>query len=140
MRKLLLATATVLALAGTANASGWYAYYDCGNGVVPIISGWRGKMWLSVQDNQNAILEDKKFFDGGIDSLEENPKKLNADVDNFRFRIKWHHKTVILRYRRSEDSNKEITFGGHFCRFMGTKFDDEVQLYDEDFKKWKVQH
>jgi hypothetical protein len=33
MRKFLLAAVAVLALAGSANASGWHSDYDCGHGV-----------------------------------------------------------------------------------------------------------
>jgi hypothetical protein len=46
MKKILLAAIASLALAGTANASGWQTYFDCGNKVVPIVSGWHGKMWF----------------------------------------------------------------------------------------------
>ena len=87
MKKLLLAATALLALADAANASGWQAYYDGGNGVVPIISGWHGKMWLSVDENHGVIFEDKKFYDGGVDTLEKNPQPLNADATNFRFRV-----------------------------------------------------
>jgi hypothetical protein len=118
MKKILLATATFLALAGSAHASGWQTYYDCENRVVAIISGWHGKMWLDVQDNQKVILEDKKFFDGGIDRLEENPQPLNVNVNNFRFRVKWLGKTVVLRYRRSEDDNKAVTFARTYLKIV----------------------
>jgi len=141
MKKILLATATLLALAGSAHASGWQTYYDCGNRVVSIISGWHGKMWLSVQEDQTVILEDKKFFDGGIDTLEKNPQPLNVNVNNFRFGVKWHGKNVILRYRSSEkDDNENITFAGHSCRFMGTRYDEEVEQYNENYEKWKEHH
>ena len=78
MKKLLLATAVTLATLSRAHASGWQAYYDCGNGVVPIISGWRGKMWLSVEDDHKTIFADKKFYDSATDTLDKNPEELTA--------------------------------------------------------------
>jgi hypothetical protein len=62
MKKLLLAATAMLAFAGTANASGWQAYYDCGNGVVPIVSGWHGKLWLEIDENHKTLFEEKNFF------------------------------------------------------------------------------
>lgn len=48
MRKLLLAATAVLALAGSANASGWVSDYDCGHGVVATLSGWRGQIEFGI--------------------------------------------------------------------------------------------
>ena len=141
MKKLLLATVTLLSLAGSAHASGWRNYFDCGNRVVAIISGYHGKMWLDVHDNHKTILEDKIFFDGGIDRFDENPKPLNRNVTNFRLRVKWHGKTVILRYRSlEEDDNRAVTFAGHSCRYMGNRESEEAGQYDENYEKWKEHH
>jgi hypothetical protein len=129
--KLLLAAAfAAAAFVPTAHASGWQEYYDCGNGVVPIISGWHGKMWLDVDENHKTVLESKKFFDGGIDTLDKPPKPLNADATHFRFRIKLKGRATILRFHRSENAYDKVTFADRSCRFMGTRYDDEVKKYN----------
>jgi hypothetical protein len=131
MKKLLFAAVFIAAaFISPAQASGWQEYFDCGNGVVPIIDGWHGKMWFNVDQNHKAIIEDKKFFDAGIDSLEEHPQPLNADTTNFRFRIKLDGKTTILRFHRADNGDDKVTLSGHACRFMGTSYDDEVKKYN----------
>jgi hypothetical protein len=73
----------------------------------------------------------RTFSDPGIDhDLNTKPQPLNADATNFRFRVKWHGKTVILRYSYLADDDKAATFAGHSCRFMGTRYDDEVRKYN----------
>lgn len=126
MKKLLTTAAVIIALTGSANASGREAPCDCGNNVTTIIDTWRGKMWLSVSEDHKLIIENKKFYDGGVDTLEEHPQPLNADVTVFRFRVKWNGRTAILRYRRmEEDDNKAVTFDGHSCKFTGEpRYDD----------------
>jgi hypothetical protein len=127
----------LLALAGTANASGPQSYYNCGDGAVVIISEWHGKMFLDVEDNgKNIGGSQKKFYDAGIDTLDKNPEKLNTNSNgNFRLPVKWHGKTVTFRYREGE-----VTFAGHLCRPMGGQYDDEVHHYNDDPEKYLKEH
>jgi hypothetical protein len=134
MKKIFLAAAAFVALTGAANASGWSEYFDCGNGVVPIIVGWHGKIWLNIEENHQTVLEDKKISDAGIDTFDDPPQPLNADVTAFRFRIKWNGKTPILRYYRPENRDDKVTLSGHSCRFMGTEYDEEVKKYNGEEK------
>jgi hypothetical protein len=134
MRKLLLATTILAATVLLAAASGWHSYYDCGQGVVAIIDGWHGKMWLNIDENGKSISTDDKIYDGGIDALDDNPKQFNTNFS--RVRVKFHGKTVIFNF---QDMDK-VTFGGHSCRDMGVIYSDEVKQYTEDYKKWKEQH
>jgi hypothetical protein len=87
--------------------------------------------------DQEVIFEERKFYDGGNDALDKNSQALNADATNFRFRVKWHGKTVMLHFR---DDMEKVYFADHLCREMGTRYDDEVQQYNEDFKNWAEQH
>jgi hypothetical protein len=127
MKKLLLAGSAVLALSASAHASGWEAYYDCGNGVVPIFGGWHGKTWLSVEANHKVILDERMFQNAGI-AINEKPEPLNADLTDFRFPVKWRGKKMILRYRKFEEKDNEVSFGGHACRPMGdSRYDSEAK-------------
>jgi hypothetical protein len=128
----LIAAAFVAVACGPACASGWTAYYDCGNGVVPIFGGWHGKTWISgVEADHKTIFgtddpsQIEIFQDLGVDVREgEEPTSLNADKTVFDFKVEWHGKTVILRWNISNDG-PEVTFDGHVCRDMGDgRYDD----------------
>jgi hypothetical protein len=128
-------------LAVPAHASGWLAYYDCGNGVVPIFGGWHGKYWLTVEGNRKVILDEGIFRndgtatkDGTDGEIKEDP--LDADKNDFSFRVKWRGKTTILRWRVSDatgTSEAKVTFGGRACRPMGdSRYEGEAQKYEEE--------
>jgi hypothetical protein len=147
MKKLLLAT--VIALVPlTAHASGWQLYYNCGEGVVVIIGGWRDKLFLTIEDNGKELaiggahyskIMDGKIYDAGTDSLHKEPE-LDANVSNFRYRVKWHEKTVIFSFKNTSTGQDKATFAGHLCRQMGTEYDEEVKQYQDDSEKYLKEH
>jgi hypothetical protein len=132
---LFAAAALVVVLgAAPAAASGWLDYYDCGNGVVPIFGGWHGKTWLTIEGNHKLILDEGVFQNAGTVE-NEVPFKFNADQTDFSFRVKWHGKTMILRYHNDEHA-REVTFDGHACRSMGdSRYEGEAQNYEEGKNK-----
>jgi hypothetical protein len=125
VKKFLIAAALCVVAPAAANASSWTAYYDCGQGVVPMFGGWHGKTWIDgveenheiipgVEDQEGVVLDPSPdkiniFQDLGMDVREgEEPTSLNADKTVFDFKVKWHGKPVILRWR----NDHEVTFDG----------------------------
>jgi hypothetical protein len=43
---------------------------------------------LSVSEDEKVVIDEKKFYDAGIDAVEEHPQPLNADQTVFDFREK----------------------------------------------------
>jgi hypothetical protein len=132
---IIIATAALalVALSGTANASGWQEYFDCRNGVVSVIIGWKAKMWLSVEKNHKSIFESGKFFDAGLDTLDKPPRPLNANAADFRFRVKLNGRAAIVHFHRDPNGDEDkVIFAGRSCRFMGDGYADELKKYNGD--------
>jgi hypothetical protein len=126
MKKMMLAAAAAIMIASPAHASGWVREFDCGSGVMVNVTDWHGKMFLGVRENGKDVVDNERFYDAGIDALEEKPEKLNADESVFRFRLKLHGKTVIARYHQFE----KFTLSGHVCESHGDpRYKDVPELW-----------
>jgi hypothetical protein len=142
MRKFLV-TAAVLCISLPAHASGWYDYYDCGDGVMAIFSGWHGKTWMSVEGNHKIIREEEIFKslgiaikDGTDGAVKEDP--LNADKKDFRFRIKWHGKTHFIHWHVTDKEATvpdEVSLDGKSCHDMGDGRYQDTEAYKYEEKK-----
>ena len=143
VKKLLIAAAILCVAPAAANASGWVAEYDCGDGVVATFGGWHGKTWLTVEGNHKIIREEELFKDVGIASRQGddgNPvydKPFNADKTDFRFRIKWHGKTQFIHWHATDAGSTvadEISLNGKVCHDMGDPRYDNTEAYKYEEK------
>lgn len=113
MKKILLATIAILALAGTAHASSSTTFLDCGNDQYMGFATFKGKLYVVLEG-----------IDGYGDKTDEVAEK-DTHADDFIYRVRLHNKVVIFRYWWDK---QEGTLGGHACKFLsnGDPLPDDV--------------